>query len=73
VVRVVKHAAGLGFVLSNLLDAGLDSINKALKLPAWKAGAPVKGQGRSGNYGWLPHQASSERIEAQVGVIYCGI
>lgn len=61
---MAKHAATLGFVLSNLLDAGLDSINNALKLPAWKAGAPVKGQGRSGNRdGCLirPNQKESRR------------
>jgi hypothetical protein len=28
---VVKHAASLGFVLSNFLDAGLDSINNRLR------------------------------------------
>jgi len=36
VVRVANDAAISGFVLSNLLDAGLESINKALKLPVGK-------------------------------------
>ena len=35
-VRVVKDAAIPGSVLPNLLDTGLESINKALKLPAGK-------------------------------------
>jgi hypothetical protein len=66
-VRVAKGAVITGtLLLSNLLDAGLESINKALKLPVGKAGAPIEGQGRSGNYTWLPHQAEPERIEAQV-------
>jgi len=67
VVRVAKGAVIAGtLLLSNLLDAELESINKALKLPVGKAGVPIEGQGRSGNYTWLPHQAEPERIEAQV-------
>jgi hypothetical protein len=63
---VAKDAAITGLCAVQSSGRRVREYQQGVETSSWKAGAPIKGQGRSGNYAWLPHQAEPERIEAQV-------
>jgi hypothetical protein len=63
---VAKDAAIPGFDAVQSSGRRVGEYQQGVETSSWKAGAPVKGQGCSGNFAWLPHQAEPEGIEAQV-------